>query len=178
VADLSVRLAIRKAVQGIVAGVLVLAFVGGQTACGSHPREASARRSASGVAPRDLERDERAGGHTLHRHVGLSDDELRVRLQRERHIAAASSYTDRATAERIVGETLERSRNRIQAWLARAGARPNLVLDFRGDLGKPIGRSIGRSERGVRPAFDAVVVLAWDGRQGYFVLTSYPEVSR
>jgi hypothetical protein len=176
--DLSVTLAIRRAGKGVVAGVLVLAFVGGQTACGSHRREAWARRSASGVVLRDLERDEGAGGHTLHRHVGLSDDELRVRLKRERHIAAASSYTDRATAERIVGETLERSRNRIQAWLARAGARPNLVLDYRGDPGQPIGRSLARGERAVRPAFDAVIVLAWDGRQSYFVLTSYPEVSR
>ncbi|OFV81341.1 MAG: hypothetical protein A2Y78_04210 [Acidobacteria bacterium RBG_13_68_16] len=177
-ANLSVRRAIRRAGQGVVAGVLVLAFVGGQTSCGSHPREVPARRATSGVAPRDLERDERAGGHTLHRHVGLSDDELRVRLQRERRIAAASSYTDRATAERIVGETLDRSRNRIQAWLARAGARPNLVLDYRGDPGRPIGRSIGRGERSARVAFDAVVVLAWDGRQSYFVLTSYPEASR
>jgi len=110
--------------------------------------------------------------------VGLSDDELRVRLQRERRIAAASSYTDRETAERIVAETLDRSRNRIEAWLARVGARPNLVLDYRGDSGRPIGRSIGRGERGAREAFDAVVVLAWDGRQSYFVLTSYPEASK
>ena len=176
-ADLSVTLAIRRAGLGVVAGVLVLACAGVQIAC-SHPREGSARRPASSVAPRDLERDERAGGHTLRRHVGLSDDELKVRLQRERRIAAASTYTDRATAERVVGETLERSRNRIQAWLARSGTRPNLVLDYRGDPGTPIGRSLGRGERGARWAFDAVVVLAWNGGQSYFVLTSYPEVSR
>jgi hypothetical protein len=134
---------------------------------------------ASGsVASRDLERDERLGGHTLRRHVGLSDDELQARLRRERHIAAASSYTDRATAERIVGETLDLSRHRIEAWLARERPRPNLVLDYRGSRGRPIGRSLGRGERGARPAFDAVVVLEWDGQNGYFVLTSYPEASR
>ena len=54
-ADVSVGRAIRRAGQGVVAGVLVLTFTGSQTACGSHPREAPTRRSASEVAPRDLE---------------------------------------------------------------------------------------------------------------------------
>lgn len=45
----------------------------------------------------DLERDERRGGHTLSRHVGRSDADLRERLSRERQISAASTYTDRVT---------------------------------------------------------------------------------
>src|SRR3954447_16923585 len=47
----------------------------------------------------NLERDEQAGGHTLRRHVGRTDDQLRERVGRERDISAASTYTDQASAE-------------------------------------------------------------------------------
>jgi hypothetical protein len=134
-------------------------------------------RAARGAA-RDLSADERSGGHTLSRHVGRSDGDLRARLLREPRIAAASTYSDRETAERVVGETLDDSRSRLDAWLTRRGERPNLVLDYRGDRSQPIGRSLGRREGEVRPAYDAIVVLRWDGGSSFFVLTSYPEVRR
>ena len=51
------------------------------------------------IARRNLSDDEARGGHTLARHVGKSDGELRARLERER-IAAASTYTDLGTARR------------------------------------------------------------------------------
>jgi hypothetical protein len=176
---LSLMQAVRRSGQTLAAGVLVLVVAVCQTSCGPPRQENRARQGVSeGVTSRDLERDERLGGHTLHRHVGLSDDELRARLRQEHQLAAASSYTDRVTAERIVGETLDRSRHRIAAWLARKGPRPNLVLDYRGSAGRPIGRSFSRGEHDGRPAFDAVVVLKWDRQDGYFVLTSYPEASK
>ena len=42
----------------------------------------------------DLEADEALGGHTMARHVGRTDAQLAERLQRERDISAASTYTD------------------------------------------------------------------------------------
>src|SRR5262245_3894317 len=53
------------------------------------------------IPTRDLSLDESMGGHTLSRHVGKSDAELRDRLRREKQISAASTYTDRETAERV-----------------------------------------------------------------------------
>ena len=47
--------------------------------------------------------------------------------------SGASTYTNRATAERIVARTLTRQRSRVDQWLARSGSRPNLALDYRGD---------------------------------------------
>lgn len=133
------------------------------------------RDEASG---RDLGSDERRGGHTLARHVGRTDEELRARLLEE-SIAAASTWTDRATAERIVQETLTQSRGRVEAWGNRHGSRPNLALSFRGDRRTPIGRTLRRGARAAQPAFNAVVVLRWDQRRGdYYVLTSYPEDRR
>jgi hypothetical protein len=125
----------------------------------------------------DLARDEARGGHTLARHVGRTDAQLRERLRREQ-ISAASTYTDRATAERVVALTLARQRARVDQWLARKGSRPNLALDYRGDRGETIGRSLTRRNPQSLPCRDAVVVLRWDGHRGFIVLTSYPEVSR
>jgi hypothetical protein len=115
------------------------------------------------------------GGHTLARHVGRTDDQLRERLRREPGIAAASTYSDRATAERVVADTLRRSSRRIQSWNAREGPRPNLALGYRGKAGAPIGRSVRRGDTRVRDCADAVVVLRWHAGGTYFVLTSYPE---
>ena len=54
----------------------------------------------------DLGHDEELGGHTLQRHVGRTDEQLLERLIREPEISAASTYYDRAAAEKTVGAAL------------------------------------------------------------------------
>ena len=122
---------------------------------------------------RDLSQDERAGGHILRKHVGQTEEELRRRLQREENISGASTYTDRSTAEHVVGAAIAKSQDRIQAWLSRPGGHPNLVLDYDGD--EAIGRTMNRGEHQSRPCTHAVVVLKYSGPNSYYVLTSYPE---
>jgi hypothetical protein len=139
----------------------------------SEPRASNNRPTFT----RDLGIDERNGGHTLARHVGLTDTSLRARLRGERDISAASTYTDRATAEEIVGTTLATQSDRLNPWLAREGNRPNLALTYRGPPGRVIGRSLRRDARSAVDCTDAVVVLRWD-RERFYVLTSYPEARR
>ena len=151
----------------------------GQTA-GTAQRDAARERGGGriepGAARRDLSADEARGGHTLSRHVGLTDADLRDRLRREPRIAAASTYTDRATAERTVAQALAQSARRLDSWQRRDGRRPNLALDYRGVPSSPVGRSMRRDARQAQPCADAVVVLRWDERAGdCYVLTSYPE---
>jgi Bacterial CdiA-CT RNAse A domain len=117
--------------------------------------------------------DEEHGGHTLERHVGRTDAELHQRLERERDISAASTYSDRATAERVVGAALAQNGERIQRWIERGPRRPNLVLDYT-DPNNPIGRTMFPRAAGSVPCDHAIVVLRADG-DGYYVLTSYPE---
>jgi hypothetical protein len=121
----------------------------------------------------DLSRDEQRGGHTLDKHVDRTDDELRQRLEREQHISAASSWTDRDAAEETVGAALRAEQGRIQSWQARGYPRPNLALHF--DAGKVIGRSMRHGDTRSAPCTEAVIVLKADGPTGFYVLTTYPE---
>ena len=81
---------------------------------------------------RDLSQDEAAGGHTLRKHVGRTDGELGERLRHERHIAAASTWTNRPTAEQAVGTALAENAEKIQQRLNRQAGHPNLVIDYDG----------------------------------------------
>jgi hypothetical protein len=138
------------------------------------PRAAAASRSASGPS-HDLSDDEAAGGHTLKKHVGRTDEQLQQRLSRERNISAASTYTDRQTAEAVVGTVLQQQQPKIQRWLERQGGHPNLVLDYDGDPAHPIGRTLRRGESQTEPCPDAVVLLKFVDQDRYYVLTTYPE---
>jgi hypothetical protein len=121
---------------------------------------------------RDLGQDEQAGGHILRKHVGQSEEDLRRRLRREENITGASTYTDRTTAEHVVGATIAQSQDQIQSWLHQ-GRHPNLVLDYDGT--RAMGRTMNRGEVHSRPCTHALVVLKYAGANRYYVLTSYPE---
>jgi len=142
------------------------------TETASPPGSRSENRIASGPS-RDLTQDEAAGGHILRKHIGKTDDELRERLERERNITGASTYTDLPTAEHAVGAAIAQSQDRIERWLGRPRGRPNLVLDY--DSPTPIGRTINRGEDQSHPCSHALVVLKYSGPNSYYVLTSYPE---
>jgi Bacterial CdiA-CT RNAse A domain len=125
----------------------------------------------------DLSADEAQGGHTLSRHVGRSDADLQERLDRERNISAASTYTDRQAAELVVGSVLDHN-PRVERWMDRGGRRPNLALDYHGDPSQPIGRCMQRGSNVAVPAWDALVVLKASRDGGFYVLTTYPECPR
>lgn len=165
-----------------VAGIVLALGMCGLMSCQPPPStsrasSASRREFRQTSAPvRDLSRDEAAGGHILRKHVGQTDEQLRERLEQERHITGASTYTDRAAAEHAVGAAIAQSQGRIQRWLNRSGGHPNLVLDY--DSEDPIGRTMNRGENQSHPCTHALVVLKYDlntGPNDYYVLTSYPE---
>lgn len=136
-------------------------------------REAPNPSSRGNTQRRNLGADEQRGGHTLKRHVAKSDAELRTRLSAEPNISAASTYSDRDTAESAVGETIQADHERIERWLHRSGGHPNLVLDYNGQ--SPIGRSLRRNASTSEPCSHAIVVLKWVSSDDFIVLTSYPE---
>jgi hypothetical protein len=159
-----------------------LAGVFAVSGCRSGPSTESGQRGEppkvgielrNGDAGYDLGRDEQRGGHTLARHVGRTDDELRKRLARERNISAASTWTDRATAEAVVGQCLEAERSRVDSWIRRGYPRPNLALHY--NAGLVIGRSLRRGDSRTADCSSAMIVLRADGPESFYVLTTYPE---
>ncbi len=145
----------------------------GLLSCQSQPR-AGAEPARQKDTVRDLSIDDARGGHTLKRHVGRTDEQLRERLEHEKDISAASTYTDRQTAERVVGTAIQNNRDKLQRWMERGERRPNLVLDYT-EPNDSIGRVMNRRALGSVPCDHAIVVLKADGPSDYYVLTSYPE---
>jgi len=176
--------------RNLLAWIVVCAALGFPAACrGSEPAAGPAEqhRATAKAQPQDADRgprrdlaaDEAMGGHTLARHVGRTDTQLADRLRSERQISAASTYTDRATAERAVGAALAASARELNLWENRSGRRPNLVLHHADRGGQPLGRSLSRGQIHPVPAFRALVVMRWDERaRRAYVLTSYPEADR
>ena len=159
-----------------------LAGLSAVSGCGRGPSQESGQRDEN---PRvkigfhnasegyDLGHDEARGGHTLARHVGRTDEELRERLARERNISAASTWTDRATAEAVVAEALAAERSRVDSWMRRGFPRTNLALHY--DAGRAIGRSLRRGDSHTEDCTRAVIVLRAEGPESFYVLTTYPE---
>lgn len=137
----------------------------------AQPRNPEARADAGDRY--DLSRDEQRGGHTLDKHVGRTDAQLRERLDRERDISAASTWTDLNAAEETVAAAIRSYQGKIDRWNERGYPRPNLALHF--DAGHSIGRTMHHGENSSEPCSGAVVVLKAERDGGFFVLTTYPE---
>lgn len=146
----------------------------GSRPAGLPPAAAAQPATAAGY---DLGPDERLGGHTLARHVGRTPDELASRLENEPGLRAASSFPDRATAERAVALALVTQRDRLERWQARGARRPNLALDVRASDGRPFGVTLARGDPRPRVTRSARVVLRARG-SGFYVLTAYPTEER
>ena len=162
------------------AWLLVLLTVAGLW---STPARAQALRQTAPAAADaqlyDLQRDEERGGHTLARHVGRTDQQLAERLRNEPNISAASTWADELTARRAIAQAVRDNEARIQAWAARTGNRPNLVLNYVQRTGPSLGRSLRRGQRVSQPCDRALVVLRWQDRERrWIVLTSDPETRR
>lgn len=149
--------------------------------CGQNSEPSRANPTSGEIEPPraepryDLARDENRGGHTLSKHVGRTDAELRERLARERNISAASTWIDRDTAERTIAAALSAERERIDNWRKRGTPRTNLALRY--DAGHLIGRSLHRGDSRSIDCTKAVIVLRAEGPEEFYVLTAYPEAS-
>ncbi|MBB3869180.1 hypothetical protein DER53_02570 [Parageobacillus toebii NBRC 107807] len=116
---------------------------------------------------------EARGGHLIARHVGKTDAELLQRLKDNPKITGASTFTDRATAEKVASEVLNDPNNKkiIQAWLSNPKIKSTLVLPYQGT--EIIGRGVQRGSTTVEHMTNAKIVLKKDGAGG-FILTGYP----
>ena len=125
----------------------------------------------------DLQAEELVGGHTIERHVGKSEDELRQRLVDEA-LRYASSFVDLSEAEAAVNAALDANSAEIAGWVAsfpEPGRLRKLVLHH--EAPGPVGRLVAADNERVDSASRVRVVL-WRTSirdNGYIVLTAFPE---
>lgn len=170
-----------RALGRVIAAAMMAIGLAMATGCGQNPAPSAAIRPEShdrvrinmSIPGYDLGRDEERGGHTLDRHVARTDEQLRERLERERNISAASTWTDREEAEETVAHALQAERGRVENWMRRGFPRANLALHYR--AGQVVGRSLRRGDGQTVDCTSAVIVLRADGPESFYVLTTYPE---
>ena len=110
-----------------------------------------------------LRASEVAGGHTIERHVALTDAELIAR-----NIPQASTFTDLATAEAVTARNVAAHAAEIRAWLN--GASPDLIITSFAPLNA--GRVYIAAARRFVPPRRVLTKLTRHGK-AYFVVTSY-----
>ena len=97
-------------------------------------------------------------------------------MRLEPNISAASTWTDRDTAETTVAEVLATERGRIESWMRRGYPRANLALHY--NAGRMIGQCLHRGEERTVNCTNTVIVLRADGPASFYVLTTYPEAGQ
>jgi hypothetical protein len=134
-------------------------------------RVAAIRRGAFSLAT-----EEAAGGHTIARHVGRTEADLRLRLTKQPAIEAASTFKSLGDAERMVAANLRANRGAIETW-AKA-AKPGQTKAFSYAAGKAVGHGVVRATGKLTDMSNVVVVLRKVVSQNrvYFVLTAYPKL--
>ncbi len=113
------------------------------------------------------------GQHVLKRHVGLSDNELLLRLKNNSQISGVSTFIDDITANNVIGLALRDSNNvsKIDNWISK-GPIGKLVIDYNGNAN--IGRGVSRGINTIFNMTNAKIILKTNGKGGFDILTAYP----
>lgn len=113
---------------------------------------------------------EAAGGHTLAKHVGKSEDFLRNRLVTEPRRVAASTFYDRQVAEETISQLIHSQRRIVNGWSKRGG----FQLELLGRSPTPIGRLVVRDASAATDEAGVKVILRRNPKMahGFFVYTA------
>jgi len=111
---------------------------------------------------------EAAGGHTIAKHVGQTDAQLRAR-----NLPRASTFADRVTAELAIDHTIAANQTQIGEWLTGSGN--ELVVTH--SMPISVGTSLTRGAAQSTNVSNVRVILRRDPglSTGYRVHTAYPE---
>lgn len=121
---------------------------------------------------------EKAGGHTLEKHVSKTNNELIRRATKEPLIDSASSFGSKRIAIKAVKENLRNNGKVIAQWLNDVNSGKKLVVEL---LHKyPIGNCVlGGTKNPIYNLTKSRIILIKDHTQelGFKVLTSFPVIS-
>ncbi|EDZ99007.1 conserved hypothetical protein [Burkholderia sp. H160] len=117
----------------------------------------------------------RIGGHTVEKHVGRTEAQLRERLARETDRKAVSSFSDLRTAEWAISNVMQANFMQIKTW---AQSSPNYTLVLNGRVGRNVGYGVIRATGELVPMSNVRVTLKCKAYNGmpYYILTAYLEL--
>ncbi|ETS29784.1 hypothetical protein BB987_02575 [Photorhabdus temperata] len=138
-------------------------------------RVASVRVGRIKLIEHESETGLKPGGHTLAKHVGLSEQELRARFLTNKNIEVSSSFYDIKTAETVISKILRNNQIRITSMLKYAPKGLRLEIDYISST--PIGISVTRGSKNVEKLYKVRVVLIHSEYNGqpYYILTAFPK---
>ncbi|MBB5457594.1 hypothetical protein HDG33_001229 [Paraburkholderia sp. Cpub6] len=110
------------------------------------------------------------GGHTLLKHVGRTEAQLRERLRLEPGKKVVSSFVNLEEAEWAISETIHANALLINTWTKA----PNWVLTLRKDVGRRVGYALVRKTDRLVDSSKVEVVLKYGPYNGmpYYILTA------
>ena len=112
------------------------------------------------------------GGHTIAKHVGRTEQQLRARLAAEPQRKMVSTFTDLKVAEASISKVMRLNATKIKAWAQTA---PLARLELVEDVGKVVGFGVVRASGQVVNLSKVQLVLKLQSYNGmpYYVLTAY-----
>ncbi|MGF6730010.1 hypothetical protein OKW50_002091 [Paraburkholderia youngii] len=115
----------------------------------------------------------RIGGHTVEKHVGRTEAQLRERLTRESKRQTVSSFTNIESAEWAISEVMRVDALRIKTWAQ--SSRRAKPLELEKDVGRTVGYGISRKTDSLTGMSVVHLVLKYETYNGmpYYVLTAY-----
>jgi hypothetical protein len=137
-------------------------------------RVASVTMGRISLVEHEAQAGSRIGGHTIAKHVGRTEAQLRARLAAESHIDIASSFTNLRVAESAISTVMQFNASRVKAWAATNELRLCLVHD----VGSSVGSGVTRSTEQLVPLSKVKVFIRRESHNGmpYYILTAYLEL--
>ncbi|MCC8391207.1 hypothetical protein LJ656_01285 [Paraburkholderia sp. MMS20-SJTR3] len=114
----------------------------------------------------------RLGGHTIEKHVGRTEAQLRERLRLEPERRVVSSFRDLSAAQWAISQVMENNASRISGW---ARSNPDQLLILKQNVGRKVGYGIVRATGELRDMNTVRISLKFGTHNGmpYYILTSY-----
>lgn len=112
------------------------------------------------------------GGHTLLKHVGLSEQELRARLV---NISRASTFYNQDMAEKVISKAIRENQTRIITLVKHLPKEKSFAIDYISNT--PIGFGVTKGSQNIEKLYKARVVFLTSEYNGqpYYILTAYPK---
>jgi Bacterial CdiA-CT RNAse A domain len=136
-------------------------------------RIAAVRAGRINLLQHEAQSGSRLGGHTVLKHVGRTEQDLRARLAAQPFVQTASSFTNLQTAESAISKVLGMHANTIKSWATVANS-PPLKLEL--NLGAIVGIGVVRTTNQLVNLRKVRVILKMQSYNGmpYYVLTAFP----